>query len=200
MNVPRCLAAIMMFLLLASSAGHAQVPMPFSAWTNRCNTPWGSLLDDGGTATAFLATSACPSCTSETRTCTSGSLSGSYTNASCSVSCASCNLPWGGSISHGQSVTAWNTSSSCGGCSPQTRTCSNGSLSGSFTFSSCTTSCASCSSPWGSSIAHGQSVTAYLYAITYSCASFSQTRTCSNGSLSGSYGYGSCDQTDLSGQ
>lgn len=56
------------------------------------------------------------------------------TIGSCAVACS---LPWGGSISHGQSTTAWNTSASCGGCSSETRSCNNGTLSGSFTNQSC---------------------------------------------------------------
>ncbi|MGE3975809.1 MAG: hypothetical protein AB7F59_14895 [Bdellovibrionales bacterium] len=109
-----------------------------------CTPPWGGNIAEGASATAYLsATVACgSSCTSQTRTCTAGVLSGSYTNSSCSVNaCASCSLPWGGSIGHGSSVTAWAGSGTCGSpCSAQTRTCSNGSLSGSYTASSCSTS------------------------------------------------------------
>src|SRR5205814_2012805 len=58
---------------------------------------------------------------------------------------AACNLPWGGTIPDGGSVTAYQSSSvSCGNtCTAQTRTCTNGTLSGSYTNSSCTapTSC-----------------------------------------------------------
>lgn len=191
-------AVFVVGLLCATLAimGYAQVPTAFANWTNKCDLPWGGgVLEDGGTVTAFLASSACPSCTSETRSCSSGTLSGSYSNSACSVSCASCNLPWGGSISHGQSTTAWNTTSSCGGCSSQTRTCSNGSLSGSFASASCTnTACASCSLPWGGSISHGQSVTAYQDGS--SCGNF-ETRTCSNGSLSGSYQFQACDPREF---
>jgi hypothetical protein len=52
-----------------------------------------------------------------------------------------CTLPWGGSINHGQSVTAYQSSSVvCGGsCVSQTRTCSLGVLSGTFTRQACTT-------------------------------------------------------------
>lgn len=52
---------------------------------------------------------------------------------------APCNLPWGGSINDGQNVSAFQSSSvGCGGsCNSQIRTCSNGSLSGSYTYASC---------------------------------------------------------------
>lgn len=59
------------------------------------------------------------------------------------------------------------------------------------TFSATVTvSYANCwAAPWGT-INHGNSVTAYAVSSGASCPS--QVRTCSNGSLSGSYGYGSC--------
>jgi len=53
-----------------------------------------------------------------------------------------CALPWGGSIASGTSVTAYAAYSvGCGStCSSQTRTCTNGSLSGSYGASSCSVS------------------------------------------------------------
>jgi len=46
---------------------------------------------------------------------------------------ANCLLPWGGTIASGSSVTAYDPSGSCGGCTaPETRSCSNGTLSGSY--------------------------------------------------------------------
>jgi hypothetical protein len=53
---------------------------------------------------------------------------------------APCILPWGGTIAHNQSVTAYNTGASCGGCAGQTRTCNNGTLSGTYLYSSCNNS------------------------------------------------------------
>ncbi|MDX2096040.1 MAG: type II secretion system protein [Alphaproteobacteria bacterium] len=68
--------------------------------------------------------------------------SGGGTNANCSkanAACASCALPWGGSLASGSSVLAYQTSSvTCGNsCVSQSRTCTNGSLSGSYTNASC---------------------------------------------------------------
>jgi parallel beta-helix repeat protein len=61
----------------------------------------------------------------------------------------------------------------------------------SFTVSS--TGGASCTLPWGGTIADGASVTAYQSsAPTCGSACTSQTRTCSNGTLSGSFGNSSC--------
>ena len=112
-------------------------------------------------------------------------------------SCGCSGTPWG-TVANGASVTAYAASSvGCGGsCSSQTRTCSNGSLSGSYGNTSCSVNaCSGCSLPWGGSINHGDSVTAYAassVACGSSCTSESETRSCNNGSLSGSYGNSSC--------
>lgn len=163
-----------------------------------CSLPWGGSINHSQSVTAYQTSSVTcgNTCVSQLRTCNNGSLSGTYSNASCSVgACASCSLPWGGSINHNQSATAYQSSSvPCGSsCNGQTRTCNNGSLSGSYTNSSCSVGACGCTLPWGGSISNGQSVTAYQTA-SVSCGSScnSQTRTCSNGSLSGSYGNPSC--------
>lgn len=163
-----------------------------------CTLPWGGSINHGQSATAYQTSSvACGStCTSQSRTCNNGSLSGSYTNQSCSVSpCASCPLPWGGSINHGQSATAYQSASvPCGSsCNSQNRTCNNGSLSGSYSNASCSVGACGCTLPWGGSINHGQSVTAYQ-ASSVPCGNSctSQNRSCNNGSLSGSYANSSC--------
>lgn len=49
----------------------------------------------------------------------------------------SCALPWGGEIANGASVTAYATSCSILSCTSQSRSCTNGSLSGSYQFPSC---------------------------------------------------------------
>lgn len=58
--------------------------------TTCCIPPWGGALATGSSVTAYSSSSvACgTSCTSESRTCTSGTLSGSYTNQTCSSTCA----------------------------------------------------------------------------------------------------------------
>lgn len=58
---------------------------------------------------------------------------------------------------------------------------------------------ASCTLPWGGSISHGASTTAYAIDDGFSCGAFtcsnmSETRTCNNGVLSGSYQFGSCTE------
>jgi hypothetical protein len=110
-----------------------------------------------------------------------------------------CSLPWGGTVSNGQSVTAYSAATGPVGqaCSTiaQTRTCTNGTLSGSYTQQSCA---ALCALPWGGAISQGQSVTAYSAASMPSgqfCSSAAQTRTCgADGALSGSYTFNSCTQ------
>tara|TARA_Y100000780_G_scaffold211112_1_gene209807 strand:+ start:12137 stop:14497 length:2361 start_codon:yes stop_codon:yes gene_type:complete len=160
-----------------------------------CSLPWGGSIGNGASVTAYQNSSvACgSSCNSQTRTCTNGSLSGSYANSGCSVGACGCNLPWGGSITNGQSRTAYASSSvGCGGsCSSQTRTCTNGSLSGSYNYGSCSVgSCSNCSLD-GVTVNHGSSRTFYASSRScgQACTAIDQTRSCNNGSLSGSSTY-----------
>lgn len=106
-----------------------------------------------------------------------------------------CNLPWGGSIAHGANITAYSSTAPAAACSTvqETRNCTNGTLSGSFTNQSCTNGCSSttvswltnCSANSGTALAHGGSRT-----ITNSAGGFSGTRdiTCSNGAWNQSGG------------
>ncbi|SCZ34063.1 hypothetical protein [Afifella marina] len=165
-----------------------------SGWA--CDLPWGSTLSDGQNVTAYQ-TASVPfgsNCVSETRSCTGGELSGSYTHQTCNAEAPSnCTLPWGGTISHGSSVTAYQSPTVPFGnnCVSQIRTCSNGTLSGSYSNSSCTVAPgASCTLPWGGTISHGSGVTAYQYA-DQSCGN-TQTRGCFDGTLSGTYMNQSC--------
>lgn len=108
-----------------------------------CPLPWGGELPHGGEVSAYAVASApCgATCTAETRRCDDGQLSGSGLWPTCQVAaCASCPLPWGGALPHGQSTLAWTSGSvPCGGtCTSQTRTCEDGELSGTATAASCT--------------------------------------------------------------
>ncbi|MGZ6005161.1 MAG: type IV pilus modification protein PilV [Candidatus Saccharimonadales bacterium] len=111
-----------------------------------CTTFWGATVTNGHSVTAYLnATEPFGgSCSSETRTCTAGTLSGTYTNQACSVAAgAGCTVaPWG-AIANGGSVTAYSSAAVPPGvdCATvaQTRTCTNGILSGSNAFASCVT-------------------------------------------------------------
>ena len=165
--------------------------------------PGGGTMHSGQSVTAYsAATSTYPtacSSISETRTCTNGTLSGSFTNASCSDGTpAPCSLPWGGSTAHGTSVTAYAAANVAygGSCSSISRGCTNGTLSGNalYAFGSCSVNPpATCVTPWGATIAHGGTVLAYQAATVNSSATcVSETQTCTNGTLSGSYTNDTC--------
>lgn len=145
----------------------------------------------------------------------------STTSASASLSGAStgwrCTSPWGGTVNHNSSVTAYKTSSVAynATCQSEARSCNLGVLSGSFTFQSCTPQTPlSCTTPWGATVAHNAKVTAYATAnVAFGGSCSAQDRVCTNGTLSGtntaqtcsvaaptySYGawsgYGSCSLT-----
>lgn len=81
---------------------------------------------------------------------------GTYsTNWSATTNSGACNLPWGGTINHGESVTAYQSSSvACGStCTSEIRSCSGGTLSGSYIHQSC--SVASCGCSYIGEILHG---------------------------------------------
>lgn len=153
----------------------------------------------GSSSTFYLAQTipATEQCSSyaQTRTCSSGSFSGnaSYQYRSCApVTAGSCVVD-NVVLSSGQSRTFYTGSTAPTGtaCSSiaQTRTCTNGSLSGSATYNRATCSdTASCSLD-GVTVAHGSSATFYsVRTVAYgtTCSSKAQVRTCTNGQLSGS--------------
>lgn len=166
-----------------------------------CTLPWGGTLVHGQSVPAYSASSATSPTTcssiSETRTCNNGTLGGSYTIQNCTQNYRSCSLPWGGTIAHNGTTTAYAASSvACGStCTSQVRTCNDGTLGGSYSNQSCSASCASCTLPWGGTLAHGGTTPAWNASSATSptmCAS--QTRTCNNGTLDGSYANQNCIQ------
>ncbi len=205
--------------VLSGSFLHPSVTPPVCAGT--CALPWGGTINVGDSVTAWAAdTYPCGANgpASETRQCVdngngTATLTGSFIHPSVTppVCAATCSLPWGGTINEGQSVTAYNLSvGTCSqNCAQETRQCTrdrNGNLIlsgsgflGSFNHQSCTpaTNCgtASCSLPWGGTLAHGDSATFYLNEVL-PCGAACEgiTRTCNNGVLSGSdaYAAGSC--------
>jgi type IV pilus modification protein PilV len=252
--------------------------------SNDCTAPWGDAVTNGSSVTAYLseaepfgnvAVSPNTCHDAETRTCTTGTLSGSYTNQTCSIAAtADCTAPWGAAVTNGNSVTAYDTSSVPYGftCSSHTRTCTNGILSGSGNYGACSTqstrdisvsttttgtgsvsgvsvsgtgatcvgmtctvdnawigtltatgTCSGspttvtasvvvasptattatiafpmctgpvCTTPWSTSVASGGSVAAYLTPSVFSPSTCtSETRYCINGALSGTYTNQSC--------
>jgi len=111
--------------------------------SNDCTAPWGATVTNENDVTAYLNANE-PfggNCTSESRTCTTGNLSGAYLNESCSVATSTdCTAPWGATVSNGSFVSAYETATVPNGqtCnSPETRACTNGILSGTFQNQSC---------------------------------------------------------------
>ncbi len=117
----------------------------------------------------------------------------------------SCSSPCG-TIANGATCTAYAASSvACGStCSSQTRTCSNGSLSGSYGYSSCSVNaCASCAASGGCPLtSNGGSCLTYTTSNVYNlcpsdlgdeCDNASTLATCNNGTWSGTISpYSNC--------
>ncbi len=157
----------------------------------------GQTVAHGSTVTAYQASSVAfgNTCTGETRSCSDGTLSGAYTNTSCAVAVAArCSLN-GQTVAHGSAVTAYQASSAAFGstCTGETRSCSDGTLSGAYTNTSCAVAVAASCSFNGQTVAHGSAVTAYqASSAAFGSTCTGETRSCSDGNLTGSYAYNSC--------
>lgn len=105
----------------------------------------------------------------------------------------------GSTVANGSSVVAYQASTVAYGttCASQTRTCSDGILSGTYTYASCSVAAPANCTLDGVTVNHGSSHTFYSNQLPPTgqlCSSVSQTRTCTNGTLSGTdgYSYASC--------
>jgi len=101
----------------------------------------------------------------------------------------------GQTVAHGGSVTAYAASTVAfgGSCSSQVRSCNDGTLSGSYAYSSCAVAAPANCTFNGSTVYHGGSATAYLSSsVSNGSSCTSQSRSCYNGSLAGSYANSSC--------
>lgn len=152
-----------------------------------------------GTSRTFFSASTVPfgqTCQSQSRTCTHGTLVGNaiYSFAACSVgpavNCTFKETP----VTHGSSITAYQSATVPFGnqCVSQQRTCSNGTLSGSYAESVCTAATPQSCTLAGVTVAHG--ATGLFYSVGQvafgtSCTSVAQNRGCVNGVLSGSASY-----------
>lgn len=160
----------------------------FSSWQPlRCTLPWGGTIGGGASVTAYSSTSPTGPCSavSQTRTCVGSTLSGTFLNSACTNGCTG--TPWG-SVSSGYSNTAYSTSNPAGPCAgaSQTRTCSNGSLSGSYTVTSCTNGCAAQTTSWSSCSGNTTALSSGgSMSVTNSNGGYSGsvTVTCTNGTL-----------------
>jgi len=140
--------------------------------TCQCNGTWSPSGYAATSCTASCCLSGACAQTTQGNTCTSYSNS----NPSCGTSCSSVSR-----LSTCQASGAWDTA-------PYTNTSCNEGV------------CASCNGasfgvPWAGTIPHNGTITAYQNSSVTSpttCASIAQTRTCNNGTLSGSYTYQSC--------
>jgi type IV pilus modification protein PilV len=116
--------------------------------SNDCTAPWGAAVISGSGVTAYQneIEPFGGTCMPQTRTCsgTPGVLSGTYTNQACTVAAsADCASPFAGgaTITNGGSVNAYSIASVPFGFTCPAfvvRTCTNGILSGSGTFATCT--------------------------------------------------------------
>jgi len=158
----------------------------------------GSPIQDGDSVAAFESNSVANGerCVSEVRTCSDGTLSGSFTFNSCSVASPDSCVFNGETVADGDSVVAFSDSAPAFGesCDRESRTCSDGTLSGSFTASSCVVGGPQACSIGGQSVSHGENITTYeLSSVTAPAACRPQTRSCTDGTLSGTYTNLSCE-------
>jgi len=153
-----------------------------------CSTPCG-LTPNGGTCTVYSSSTPASSCVSASATisCTNGVASGGngWTVTSCTNGCTG--TPWG-SVSTGYSNTAYASAQPSTSCASnaQTRTCTNGTMSGSYTATSCAEPCATsgaCSGgPDGS---HCRTFQVSSVCGQSCCANAQCDAFCSNGTWSG---------------
>lgn len=150
----KILLAVPLILAFASGAAFAQSfdyrytktqPSSDSSWPPKaeCIDPFtGSSLAHGQSVTAWMSASVAwnAACQSEQRACNDGVLGGSYANPSCLIEPAlACSLPWGGSIGHGETITAYTQALVPfeTECPSQQRGCINGDLSGTASVQVC---------------------------------------------------------------
>ncbi len=109
---------------------------------------------------------------------------------------SSCNFA-GGTVPNGGNVIAFRNDTVSAGetCASQTRTCNNGYLSGNYSFSTCNEAKPMACFFNNSTLQHADSITAYATAsVLEGGICLSQTRTCQNGVLRGSYNFKGCEE------
>jgi hypothetical protein len=157
----------------------------------------GQAILHGESVTAYLEQGVpfTGACNSEARVCNNGELTGTYSFSSCEKALpANCSLN-GQSVEHGKVINAYLTSQVSYGsqCVASARTCDNGSLLGNsnYTFGSCyVDQPADCSLENGQPLKHGASISVYANSsVPFGSSCVSQSRTCNNGSLTGTQAY-----------
>lgn len=157
----------------------------------------GKTIAHGASVSAYTASTVpyTSKCTAQLRTCYNGALSGAGDFASCIAGQpASCTFN-GRTIASGEQVTAYATSTVPYGqtCSAVTRICENGTLSGAGAYGSCTVNQAVACLINGQTIPSGGQITLYTsQSVPWGGSCATETRVCTNGTLSGSAQFGSC--------
>ena len=155
----------------------------------------GQTVGHGESVVAYLASIDPAGCQAETRQCSDGTLSGSYTFAKCEkMGLKSCIFD-GKQVMSGASVMAYHSAKSEPGqsCKAESRVCMDGMLSGTFTFATCAGQGPAACQFNGKTVESGSSVTAFLEAsVPYGTACTMETRVCTNGMLSGSNKFAAC--------
>lgn len=111
-----------------------------------------------------------------------------------------CEAPFGDPLQDGQSIQAYFSDIVAFGaqCVAETRTCSDGSLSGSSIHQECEVAeGAACSLPWGATLSHEAVREAFLEPnVAWSSTCVAENRECYDGTLSGSYSYPACERAE----
>ncbi len=157
----------------------------------------GKEIPEGESVKAFLASTVAfgSVCVTEERKCKSGVLSGTFNYASCEPGAPAACLFNGQTIAHFESVSAFQNSTVGFGssCVEQVRVCHNGELSGSYVYSSCSVGQPAACLFQQNEVAHNSAVLAFQSStVGYGETCAVESRVCNNGTLSGSFQYGSC--------
>ena len=158
----------------------------------------GQAITAGSSVTAYQQSSVPSSqqCVSQTRTCSDGVLSGSFTNASCMVVAAGNCALGAQEIANGATVSGYSAAQVGSGqtCASvaATATCTNGVLSKNI-YSACSIATSASCQFNGQFLPDGASITSYLTAsVPFGSACSPEVRTCTNGTLSGNYAAPAC--------
>lgn len=186
-----------------------------TCYKKRCDCAYAGVEVEDGKSRGFFrsSTASCGArCEERSFSCKSGKLIDvdlpqgpstitSFTAASCTeVPCQPCTTPWGSTVAHGATTTAYSAAvAPCNqACSTVqvTLTCNNGVLSGgslsTYKFGACSTrTCQTCALGSGDLIAHGATIKAYKSrnsTCEASCASISKDLKCVDGTITGGSG------------
>ena len=194
-----------------------------SCYRKRCDCLHAGVTVEDGASRGFFrsATASCGArCEQRSFDCKSGKLidtdlpkgpstTASFAASACTeIPCQACNTPWGSSVAHGGTTTAYSAAvAPCNqACSSvqTTLTCNNGVLSGgslaTYKYGACTTrTCQTCTLGSGDLIAHGATVKAYkanTSTCEVSCSALGKDLKCTDGTVEGGspaeYKFNSC--------